>query len=107
MEKTELQAKMDETPEHFYSFEKPYVFEGKTYDGVDLEALEKTTTKDLYELDKYFAGKGKRMLVPEVDREYCLAILAQANGLPLEFFNEMPARDSIRIRGRVQNFLVE
>lgn len=105
MEKTELQAKMDETPEHFYSFKKPYVFEGKEYTGIDIGKVEELSTEDFCIVDRYFERKGRQIAIPEADREYCLALAALANHLPFEFFKKIPGVESAKIRARVQSFL--
>lgn len=90
---------------NFYAFKKPYVFEGKEYTGVDLGKVEDLTTEDFCTVDRYFERKGRQIAVPEADREYCLALVALANGLPFEFFRQLPGAESTRIRGRVQSFL--
>lgn len=104
MEKDNVIAIEAQAP-YFFAFKKPYTFEGKEYTGVDIGKVEELTTEDFCTVDRYFERKGRQIAVPEADREYCLALVAMANGLPFEFFKKMPGTESTRIRGRVQSFL--
>ena len=106
MEKATALTQEAQAP-HFFVFKKPYTFEGKEYTGVDLGKVEDLTTEDFCTVDRYFERKGRQIAVPEADREYCLALVALANGLPFEFFKRMPGMESTRIRSRVQAFLFE
>ena len=105
MDKNELEVKADDQSELFLFFRKPYLFEGKEYTGIDIGKVENLTTEDFCIVDRYFEKKGRQIVFPEADREYCLALTAMANGLPFEFFKRIPGVESAKIRARVQSFL--
>ena len=60
--------------------DKPFTFEGQTYTEVDLSGLEDTTAADLQ-------------------------AVARVAHLPLEFFERLPAKEAIKLKGIVVGFL--
>lgn len=61
----------------FVAFYRPYVFEGKTYEGIDLAPVRDLTGRDLMDIDAYFRRKGR-----------VLQALASRTGL--DFFLSLP-----------------
>lgn len=86
---------------------KPFVFEGKTYTEVDLSGLENTTGRDLSVVGKIMSKKYPRMnpAILETTKEYAEYMAAGVTHLPVEFFQRLPARDSIRLKSTVVGFL--
>lgn len=86
---------------------KPYVFEGRTYEELDLSGLENATAGDLARAAK-ITSKKHRGLNPatlEMATEYAATIGHLMTKLPLEFFERMPAKDAIALKGLVVGFL--
>ena len=86
---------------------KPYVFEGRTYEKLDLSGLENATAGDLAQAAK-ITSKKHRGLNPatlEMATEYAATIGHLMTKLPLEFFERMPAKDAIALKGLVVGFL--
>ena len=86
---------------------RTYVFEGRTYEELDLSGLENATAGDLAQAAK-ITSKKHRGLNPatlEMATEYAATIGHLMTKLPLEFFERMPAKDAIALKGLVVGFL--
>lgn len=86
-------------------FTKPYNFEGKEYTEIDLSGIDNLTTGDLIQLDKQFAQTGQMAMVNEVTTAYCSLVASRVTGHPIEFFDRLPAREGLKVRNEVANFL--
>lgn len=86
-------------------FKKPFVFEGKTYDSVDLSGLEAMQASDMIAVQKIMERKGGVGTLPEASLEYACVISARVSKLPIEFFKSLPAYDAMKIKICVTNFL--
>lgn len=86
---------------------KPYVFEGRTYEELDLSDLENATAGDLAQAAKITTKKyrGLNPATLEMATEYAATIGHLMTKLPLEFFERMPAKDAIALKGLVVGFL--
>ena len=69
--------------------DKPFTFEGQTYTEVDLSGLEDTTAADLQAVGRFVTKKNP----------------AANPHLPLEFFERLPAKEAIKLKGIVVGFL--
>lgn len=85
-------------------FAKPFAFEGKTYEHVDLSGLEDITAKDMISVNKIMERSGSVSVLPEMSLEYACLISAKAARLPVEFFQALPPREAIKVKNRVTNF---
>lgn len=86
-------------------FKKPFVFEGKSYDSVDLSGLEAMQASDMIAVNKIMERKGGAGALPETSLEYACIISARASKLPIEFFKSLPLCDAMKIKICVTNFL--
>ena len=86
---------------------KPYVFEGRTYEELDLSGLENATAGDLARAAKITSKKHKGLNAAtlEMTAEYAAVMGHLVTKLPLEFFERMPAKDAIALKGKVVGFL--
>lgn len=84
---------------------KPYKFEGKTYEKIDLSALEDASAEDLVYVSRRLSKAGFFDFLPEMSVEYAIELSARVTGLPLEFFKRLPAREIIKVKGAVTGFL--
>lgn len=101
MQKDTITETTEETEElsNIVKFSKPFNFEGTEYKEVDLSGVENLTGKDMIEAQKEY-GKGNFApnAMPEVDIRYTLIIAQKATKLPYEFFEQLPARECVKIR---------
>lgn len=94
----------DQTTPTVVKFAKPYKFEGKTYEEIDLAGLDNLTAADMIEGEKHLTRSGNFSFMPEMATEYIHFMASKATGLPIEFFKGLPPRDAIKIKNRVTNF---
>ena len=83
---------------------KPYAFEGKNYEEVDLSGLENVNGANMVDALNKSGGSAKAAPVPEMSMPYAFTMAAQVTGLPVEFFMGLPGRDCIKIKNRVSGF---
>lgn len=86
-------------------FNKPYTFEGKTYTEIDLSGIESISTKDLLAVDKLYYQTGNLAPQIEVTLAYTCIVASKVANKPLEFFNQLPAKEGIKVKTIVTNFL--
>lgn len=87
-------------------FKKPYRFEGKEYTELDLSCMEDLTGADMIAVNKIMQRTSAGIdVMPEVSVEYAFYFAARAAKLPVEFFTNLPPRDSMKIKNRVMGFL--
>ena len=88
-------------------FRKPYMFEGKEYTEVDLSGLEDTTAADLQAVGRFVTKKNPAAnpATVEMTLEYAQFMAARVAHLPLEFFERLPAKEAIKLKGIVVGFL--
>lgn len=85
---------------------KPYRFEGKEVTEVDLNGLEDLTGADMISIGRMMRKRGNTDASPEVTMEFSFFAAMQATGMPLEFFYGLSMKDSMRIKTRVNYFLM-
>lgn len=87
-------------------FKKPYRFEGKEYTELDLSGMEDMTGADMIAVNKIMQRTSAGIdVMPEVSVEYAFYFAARAAKLPVEFFTNLPPRESMRVKNRVMGFL--
>lgn len=86
-------------------FNKPYKFEGTEYTEVDLSGLEDLTVKDLAAADKQFYAQGNVAASTETSIAYACIVAAKAAGKPVEFFENLPVNEGIKVKMEVVGFL--
>jgi hypothetical protein len=89
---------------------KPYKFEGKEYTNLDLREMNNWTCNDVVELSKQYTkvtgGTDDPIsaILPESNLEFVEFVAARAASLPLEFFKQLPASESGKLRAAVLSF---
>lgn len=96
-----------EENQYLIKFKKPYEFEGGSYNEVDLSGLEDLTARDLSSAEKVVAASGQMPLMSEMTVAYACVICAAATKKPVEFFNELPAREAVKVKNMVTGFFYE
>ena len=112
MEAMEAQARAeggeDTEPEDLVlRFGKPYKFGGQEYTEVDLSGLEDVTAGVLESVGKIAAKKnpGMNPALQEMSLTFCTCLAQRVAKLPLEFFTGLPAKEAIKLKALVTNFL--
>ena len=95
----------DEPVEVILKFNKPFVFEGKTYNEIDLSALENITGEDMIQVNRRLTAAGCAPLLQEMSLEYEQMMAAQVTGIPIELFKALPAKASMKLKNIVTNFI--
>lgn len=88
-------------------FAKPYKFGGMEYTEVDLSGLEDVTAGTLESVGKIVAKKnpGMNPALQEMSLTFCTYLAQRVAKLPLEFFAGLPAKEAIKLKAMVTNFL--
>ena len=88
-------------------FAKPYKFGGVEYTEVDLSGLEDVTAGVLENVGKIVAKKnpGMNPALQEMSLTFCTYLAQRVAKLPLEFFAGLPAKEAIKLKALVTNFL--
>lgn len=87
------------------NFRKPYIFEGETFDSIDLSGLENLRAGDMIAVNKAMERGGSVNMLPEMSLEYACLISAKAAKKPVEFFQQLPPWEAIKVKNRVTSFL--
>ncbi len=85
---------------------KPYKLDGKEIREVDLGTLADLTGADMLTINRMMRKRGNVDASPEFTLEYAFYAAMQATGLPLEFFHMLSMKDSMKIKTRVNYFLL-
>ena len=88
-------------------FGKPYKFGGQEYTEVDLSGLEDVTAGVLENVGKIAAKKnpGMNPALQEMSLTFCTYLAQRVAKLPLEFFTGLQAKEAIKLKAMVTNFL--
>ena len=84
---------------------KPYVFEGKEYDEIDLTGMENLTVQDAIDAQGALTGQAATMILPERSTAYIARLAAKATGKPVEFFELLPVGAARKLRGAFLQFM--
>lgn len=91
----------------YVKFHKPYKFEGKEYEGIDLSGLNDLTMLDQVEVDKKIQRRGfSSRDVLGVTTEHAMHYATIASKQPIEFFKGLPLKDANRVTATVAGFLL-
>ena len=86
-------------------FSKPYVFEGESFTQIDLSGLENVNAEQMIATSKYLNKQGSFSILPEMTLEYACFMASSVTGKPVEFFRQLPAKEAMKLKNRVQNFI--
>lgn len=103
LEKNEI-ARMEETEMDKLRLRKEYIFEGKTYQEIDLSGFHNITAKDMIDVNHMMERTGSFSFNPEMTVEYACIMAANITGLPHEFFYGLSPKDILSLKGRVTSF---
>lgn len=86
-----VEGEQDEERRHVVQFKRPYLFERKEYEEVDLGGLDAMTVKDAIEVQKQLFSQQEvaASLMTETTVAFAQALAVKASGKPVEFFKLM------------------
>lgn len=87
------------------TLKKPYLFEGKSYDEIDLTGLLNVRTGDMIEVNRMMIRNGNSDIYQEHSLEYAVYLAARATGKPIEFFEMLPPYAGMQLKNKVTGFL--
>lgn len=94
----------EEENELLVVFKKPYTFEGKEYNEIDLSGIEDMTGDQLITAHRLFAKSKGVSLTPELDPGYAAIVGSMVTGKPIEFFKYLPAKELAKVKRVVSGF---
>ena len=86
-------------------FRKPYRFEGKDYNGVDLTGLEDATANDLIAVERILRKRGVMDPLVEMSPELAALLASRVARLPEEFFMGLPINEMVKLKTTISGFL--
>ena len=89
--------------ENIVKFDKPYKFEGKEYDSLDLSGAEKLTVADLIDVQRSLANDLAALSAMEATTAFAQAMAVKATGKPVEFYKLMPRNKIKHVQKAILN----
>lgn len=83
---------------------KPYEFEGQTYNEIDLSGMNDLKAKDLVEIDKIYTARGGNPALTGMTLDYAVIVAQRVTKKPIEFFEDLPAKDATALKNEVVLF---
>lgn len=106
VEATVSETPVDDEDSLVIKFKKPFTFEQKEYEEIDLTGLEDLTAQDMVSVDRILKRHSSGIdVMPEVSMEYALNLAAKAAKQPIEFFQALPPREAMKVKNRIMGFL--
>lgn len=105
-EEKEMETIVKEAISQEITLSREYEFEGVKYKKLDFSKLEELTGSDMVEINRIMTRRGAIESSPELSLEYAFYMAARAFGLPVEFFNQLSPKDCMKVKNRVQRFLL-
>lgn len=107
-EKEAIEAVRQEENEDQYTVKllREYNFEGRMIASVDMRGLDDLTTRDMEVFDRIMAKMQHSPADKYRDTTYTKHIAVRVTGLPIEFFNQLKARDMLLVTARVYSYFL-
>ena len=105
-EEIEVKEDTEEVDFMMVKLSKPYKFEGQEIKELDLNGLEDMKGADMLAINRMMKRRGNTDASPEMTMEFAFFAAMQATGYPLEFFNVLSMKDCMKVKTRVNYFLV-
>jgi len=102
-QETDKQITDEKSGIYYVKFFHPYSFEGKEYEGVDLEKIRDLTTKEKINIDRIYEQlEPVKSQNPVVTTMYAVCVAAHITKLPIDFFYNMKNIDFLKIEMTVK-----
>ena len=88
---------------YYVKFLNPYFYEGKEYEGVDLEKIRDLTTKEKINIDRLYEQlEPVKSQTPVMTTMYAVCTAAHITKLPVEFLKKKKNIDFLQIEAAVR-----
>lgn len=88
---------------YYVKFINPYFYEGREYEGVDLEKIRDLTTKEKIDIDRLYEQlEPVKSKTPVVTTMYAVCTAAYITKFPVDFFYKMKNIDFLQIEAAVR-----
>jgi hypothetical protein len=104
--KAKLEEMMNGGLDPVVTFAKPFKFEDKEYTKIDLSAVGELSGARLAQLEKLFYKTGNQAPVVELSMAYAMFVAMSSTDQPLEFFEQLPAKEATKVKFVVMDFLM-
>lgn len=94
---------VEEEDSNILKLTRTYSFEGEEISELDFSGFDDIKAKEMIEAADMLTRAGRVVVNQEMDPQYCLFIAHKATHRPLEFFNQLKARDVVRVKNKVRN----
>jgi len=88
-----------------YTFAREYTFEDKAYTEIDIP-LDDLKRSDIDRIQKQWRAAGNMAPLPVLDTSFCVRCAAAVTKQPLEFFEQLPGREYLRLTQKVSDFFL-
>lgn len=88
----------------YVEFTKPFEWEGDSYSGIDLSGLDFLSAKDMIQVQRTMERSGSINVLPELSLEYACLFASKATKMPVEFFQDLPPKEALKIKNKVTKF---
>lgn len=105
LKKVEEKDAKDEEDTLKIVFKKPITWEDETYKEIDLSGLEDLSARDMIQAQRAMEKSGSMNVMPELSLEYACIMASKATGIPVEFFQNLPMKESGRLKNRITTFI--
>lgn len=102
-----VSAPKPEGNEYIVTFKKPFTFENKVYDSIDLSGLEDLTGAQLCDAYRQFTKNKNQSFTPELTPAFAAIVATMVTGHPIELFYQLPAKYLNKIKTTVSNYFFE
>lgn len=86
-------------------FKKAYTFEGEDVKEIDLSGMEELTSQNLINANRIYTIQTGMPAISESDLYYTFILAAEVSNKPLNFFEKLKAKDGLKIKRIVSDFL--
>lgn len=86
-------------------FRTPYVFEGNTYEEVDLLAIKDVNAEQMMKAQQIMEKMGYISVLTEMSLPYAIILASVVTDKPIEFYSKLPGPEAIKLKNLVTNFL--
>lgn len=88
-------------------FSKAYKFEGEEISELDLSGIDNLSARQLCNVEKKFETSGNFSALKEMNLTYALFVAAEVSARPIEFFDQLRAKDALKIKNVVAQSFFE
>lgn len=84
---------------------KAYNFDGSKIEKINLNGMQEITAADMIRINRRMSRNGNVDFMQEITTEYALEVAARAAEMPIEFFQSLSMKDTMKIKGAVMGFI--